>query len=63
LTGVETVDARQLVLVRCGPAFSVLAIIWIDPSEPTRLVELTYASLAAYCVYSALLALDSHRMG
>lgn len=58
---VETVDARLLVLVRCVLAFSALAIIWIDPSEPTRLVELTYASLAAYCLYSALLALDSYR--
>ena len=58
---VETVDARLLALVRCVLAFSALVIIWIDPSEPTRLVELTYASLAAYCVYSAVLALDSYR--
>jgi signal transduction histidine kinase len=61
LDRVETVDARLLVLVRCVLAFSAFAIIWIDPSEPTRLVELTYASLAAYCIYSALLALDSYR--
>lgn len=42
----------MLMLVRCVLAFSALAIIWIDPSEPTRLVEVTYASLGAYCLYS-----------
>ena len=51
----------MLVLTRCLLAFSALAIIWIDPSEPKRLVELTYASLAVYCVYSAVLALISYR--
>lgn len=58
---VETVDARMLVLVRCLLAYSALVIIWIDPSEPTRLVEVTYASLAAYCLYATLLALASWR--
>jgi signal transduction histidine kinase len=58
---VETVDARMLVLVRCVLAYSALAIIYIDPSEPTRLVEVTYASLAAYCVYSTLIAYASWR--
>ena len=58
---VETIDARMLVLIRCVLAYSALAIIWIDPSEPTRLVEVTYASLAAYCLYATLLALVSHR--
>jgi len=58
---VETVDARMLVLVRCVLAYSAFAIIWIDPSEPTRLVEVTYASLAAYCLYATLLALVSWR--
>ncbi|MGQ0523741.1 MAG: sensor histidine kinase [Betaproteobacteria bacterium] len=58
---VETVGARMLVLVRCVLAYSALVIIWIDPSEPTRLVEITYASLAAYCLYATLLALVSWR--
>ena len=58
---VETVDARMLVLVRCVLAYSAFAIIWIDPAEPTRLVEVTYASLAAYCLYATLLALVSYR--
>ena len=58
---VETVDARMIALTRCMLAFSALAIIWIDPSEPKRLVELTYASLAVYCIYSAVLAVISYR--
>ncbi|MGQ0749212.1 MAG: sensor histidine kinase [Betaproteobacteria bacterium] len=58
---VETVDARMLALVRCVLAYSALAIIYVDPSEPTRLVEVTYASLAAYCLYATLLALASWR--
>jgi len=53
----------MLVLMRCLLAFSALAIIWIDPAEPTRLVELTYASLALYCVYGGLVALISYRSG
>lgn len=58
---VETVDARLLALTRCVLAFSALAIIWIDPAEPQRLVELTYASLALYCLYSAALATMAYR--
>jgi signal transduction histidine kinase len=60
---VESVDARMLMLMRCALAFSALAIIYIDPSEPTRLVELTYLSLSAYCAYSVALALWSHHRG
>ena len=41
----------MLVLMRCVLAFTALAIIWLDPAEPTRLVELTYSSLAVYCLY------------
>lgn len=58
---VEAVDARMLALMRCVLAFSALAIIWIDPLEPARLVELTYGSLATYCIYSAAVALISYR--
>ncbi|HEX5613211.1 MAG TPA: hypothetical protein VFX67_11190, partial [Burkholderiales bacterium] len=53
---VETVDVRMLVLVRCVLAFSAFVIIWLDPAEPARAVELTYLSLALYCVYSLALA-------
>jgi signal transduction histidine kinase len=60
---VESVDTRMLALTRCVLAFSALAIIFIDPTEPQRLVELTYASLALYCIYSVLVALTSYRAG
>lgn len=35
----EQVDARMLALMRCVLAFSALVIIWIDPSEPRRLLQ------------------------
>ena len=60
---VETVDARMLVLMRCVLAFTALAIIWLDPAEPTRLVELTYSSLAVYCLYGVGVAHASYRAG
>jgi signal transduction histidine kinase len=60
---VESVDTRMLVFARCVLAFSGLAIILIDPTEPQRLVELTYTSLVLYCIYSAALALSSYRVG
>jgi len=56
----EAVEPRVLVLSRCLLAFSALAIFWIDPSGPTLGVEWTYVSLAAYCVYSVMLAVASH---
>lgn len=49
----------MLVLMRCVLAFSALAIVWLDPSEPARLVHVTYASLGAYCVYSVAVAFAS----
>lgn len=58
---VEAVDARMLALMRCVLAFSALAIILSDPLEPQRLVELTYGSLALYCIYSTILALLAYR--
>jgi signal transduction histidine kinase len=56
----ETLEPRVLVLSRCLLAFAALAILWIDPSGPTPLVEWTYASLAVYCVYSVVLAVASY---
>jgi signal transduction histidine kinase len=58
---VEAVDARMLAIMRCVLALSALVIIWIDPLEPSRLVELTYASLGAYCVYGVGVALLAWR--
>lgn len=51
----------MLALMRCVLAFSALAIIYVDPSEPARLVGLTYASLIVYCIYSATVAFLSHQ--
>lgn len=47
---VKMVSAMRLVL-----ALSALAIIAIDPSEPNRLVGLTYGALIAYSLYSGLI--------
>lgn len=51
----ESVDARMISIMRLLLALSALAIIYIDPVEPQRLVGLTYGSIAAYCTYSAFL--------
>jgi signal transduction histidine kinase len=53
----DSIDGRMVALMRCLLAFSALGIIVVDPSEPTRLVELTYLSLALYCGYSAAVLL------
>jgi signal transduction histidine kinase len=60
---VEAVDARMLVVVRCVLAFAALAIIFIDPLEPSRWVVLTYSSLVLYCLYSAAAVWMSFRAG
>ncbi|HJU56207.1 MAG TPA: histidine kinase [Pyrinomonadaceae bacterium] len=45
--------------MRLTLAFSALTIIFIDPSEPNRLVALTYAALVVYVIYSAVIFLSS----
>ena len=44
------IDLMRLIL-----AFSALLIIYIDPSEPDRLVTVTYGALIIYSLYSAVL--------
>jgi signal transduction histidine kinase len=51
----DTVDARMVALMRSGLVFAGLIIIWIDPTEPARFVEVTYASLIVYGAWSLLL--------
>lgn len=51
----------MLAWMRCVLAFSALLIIWIAPSEPQRLVVLTYASLVFYCIYSLALVFVAGR--
>ena len=44
---------RLIARMRLLLAFSALAILYVDPAEPTRFVALTYGSLFAYCVWAA----------
>lgn len=60
---VESVDTRMLVMTRFVLALSALAIIYVDATEPQRLIELTYISLVLYCLYSAYLAIESYKSG
>src|SRR3970282_492994 len=60
--GVETIDARMLVLLRCVLGFSALAVVIVDPPSIGRLVELTYFAVGLYCAYTVLIATISHRL-
>jgi signal transduction histidine kinase len=46
---------RGVPLLRLILAAAALVLIYLDPSEPDRRVRLTYATLAAYTVYSGIL--------
>ena len=61
--GVETIDARMLVLLRCLLGFSALAVVIVDPPAIGRLVELTYFAVGIYCAYTVLVAATSRRLG
>jgi signal transduction histidine kinase len=50
---IESLDERLVNFTRLVLALSGLIIIYIDPSEPDRLVNITYTALALYTVYSA----------
>src|SRR6266508_4186975 len=47
------IDARMISPMRLVLAATALLIIYIDPSQPDRLVGLTYSLLIGYTVYSA----------
>jgi signal transduction histidine kinase len=57
----SSVDDRLISAVRLILACAALAIIFIDPSEPDRLVFITYSALFFYVAYSALLYLRALR--
>ena len=59
----DTVDARMVALMRCVLSLSGLLIIWVDPTEPTRNVEVTYVSLIVYCLWSIGLFASAGRGG
>jgi signal transduction histidine kinase len=50
-----TVDDRIVAIMRFVLALSALLIIFIDPSEPDRLVAVTYLALSLYTIYSLAL--------
>src|SRR4051812_39177373 len=52
----QAVDARMVALMRWLLAVSALVVIYVAPTEPARLIELTYASLGAYAIYATALA-------
>jgi signal transduction histidine kinase len=54
---VASVDNRLICAMRLVLACSALAIIFIDPSEPDRLVSVTYSALCFYVLYSAVIYL------
>lgn len=60
---IESMDGRMVCLMRLVLALSALAIIYIDPAEPDRMVGATYAALVLYSVYSGVLCLLSFRRG
>ena len=51
---IESLDERLVNVTRFILALSALIIIYVDPSEPDRLVNITYAALALYTVYSGI---------
>lgn len=58
----EARDTRLFAVMRFVLACAALIIIYIDPTEPRSKVELTYSTLAMYCVYGAgVLAVSLHR--
>lgn len=60
----RTSPARVERVLASGRAFltvSGLVAIYLDPTEPARLAELTYAVLAAYALYSVLALVVIHR--
>ena len=58
---IESLDERLVNFTRFVLALSGLIIIYIDPSEPDRLVNITYTALALYTVYSAFVYFISRK--
>jgi signal transduction histidine kinase len=57
-----TVDDRIIAVMRFILALSALLITIVDPSEPDRLVEITYAALSLYTIYSVALYVIVQRL-
>ena len=59
----RSADKRMIAIMRLVLASSALLIIYLDPSEPDRLVQVTYAALILYTLYSLLLLVLTLRGG
>ena len=57
----EVVDNRTIALIRVLLAFLALIVTAIAPASPDRLIEITYLTLIAYCLYSVLLYIFSFK--
>lgn len=62
VSGVKSVDARMLVLLRCVLAFSALAILLAAPPRFGHAALFAYLSLGVYCVYTVFISLISQRL-
>ena len=58
---IGSVDARMIGVMRSILALSALLIISLDPTEPGRLVYLTYGSIIAYLLWSAAAVVRAKR--
>ncbi len=56
-SSLESVDDQIICLMRLFLAVPALVVTFIDPTSPDRYVEITYAVLIGYCLYSAILYL------
>ena len=50
-----SVEDRLIAGMRLVLAMSALLIIWLDPLQPDRLVNITYTALVLYSLYSAII--------
>src|SRR5215212_5594571 len=57
----HAMDRRGVPLLRLILSAAALAIIFVDPAEPDRHVPFTYATLALYTLYSAVVYMASVR--
>jgi hypothetical protein len=51
----ELIDNRMIAAMRLVLAASALAVIYIDPEEPSRFIATTYGAFILYTLYSASL--------
>lgn len=55
------IDDRMIAAMRVALASSALLIIYLDPTQPDRFVDITYAALVLYTIYSGALLAGAFR--